>query len=138
MARLARADLVDPLEVAAYHCIHRCVRRSFLCGNDPYNGRKLADTDASRASRPQGESRGASDGPLLGRPIQVREAMSAELAPILVRLGIADRNWLTAVTSFGRHFQRVAGAPRTVGKQHPRSQPSRTFRPGRAELLGCA
>jgi len=36
---LARADLVDPLEVAAYHCIHRCVRRNFLCGNDPYNGR---------------------------------------------------------------------------------------------------
>jgi len=39
MARLARADLVDPLEVAAYHCIHRYVRRSFLCGKDPYNGR---------------------------------------------------------------------------------------------------
>lgn len=39
MARLARADLMDPLEVAAFHCIHRCVRRSFLCGEDPYTGR---------------------------------------------------------------------------------------------------
>jgi REP element-mobilizing transposase RayT len=39
MARLARADLVDPNEVATFHCIHRCVRRSYLCGADPYTGR---------------------------------------------------------------------------------------------------
>lgn len=38
MARLARADLVDPAEVAVFHCFHRCVRRSFLCGDDPYTG----------------------------------------------------------------------------------------------------
>ncbi len=38
MARLARADLVDPAEVATYHCVNRCVRRSFLCGDDPYSG----------------------------------------------------------------------------------------------------
>ena len=38
MARIARADLVDPVEVAAFHCINRCVRRSFLCGDDPYSG----------------------------------------------------------------------------------------------------
>jgi len=67
-----------------------------------------------------------------------RGSIPTELAPILVRLGIADCNWLTVVTSFGRYFQRVAGAPSAVGRQHPRSQPSRTFRPGRAELLGCA
>jgi REP element-mobilizing transposase RayT len=39
MARLARADLVDPLEVAVFHCINRCVRRCFLCGDDPFTGR---------------------------------------------------------------------------------------------------
>ncbi|MGE3410278.1 MAG: transposase [Pirellulales bacterium] len=39
MARLARADLVDPAEVAAFHCINRCVRRCFLCGEDPVSGR---------------------------------------------------------------------------------------------------
>lgn len=38
MARLACADLVDPVEVAVFHCINRCVRRSFLCGDDPYSG----------------------------------------------------------------------------------------------------
>ena len=58
-----------------------------------------------------------------------------ELSPILVRLGIADRNWLTVVTNFGRHFQRVAGAARILGELHPYSRPSSTFRPGRAELL---
>lgn len=39
MAGLARADLVDPAEVAVFHCFHRCVRRSYLCGDDPYTGR---------------------------------------------------------------------------------------------------
>ena len=39
MARLARGDLFDPAEVSAFHCMSRCVRRSFLCGDDPYNGR---------------------------------------------------------------------------------------------------
>ena len=39
MARLARADLFDPAEVAVVHCINRCVRRCFLCGDDPLTGR---------------------------------------------------------------------------------------------------
>src|SRR6185436_21020168 len=41
MARLARADLVDPAEVAVFHCINRCVRRCFLCGQDPLTGRNF-------------------------------------------------------------------------------------------------
>jgi hypothetical protein len=39
MARLARADLFDPAEVSVVHCINRCVRRCFLCGEDPYTRR---------------------------------------------------------------------------------------------------
>jgi REP element-mobilizing transposase RayT len=39
MARLARADLFDPAEVAVIHCINRCVRRCFLCGDDTHTGR---------------------------------------------------------------------------------------------------
>jgi len=38
MARLARGDVFDPLEVSVLHCIHRCVRRCFLCGHDAISG----------------------------------------------------------------------------------------------------
>ncbi len=39
MARLARAEIVDLREVAAYHCTGRCVRRCYLCGDDAHSGR---------------------------------------------------------------------------------------------------
>ena len=39
MARLARGECIDPAQVQIVHCIHRCVRRAFLCGSDPYSGR---------------------------------------------------------------------------------------------------
>jgi len=39
MARLARGELFHPLEIAVMHCINRCVRRCFLCGEDPATGR---------------------------------------------------------------------------------------------------
>ena len=41
MARLARADVFDPLQVSVFHCIQRCVRRCFLCGQDPYTGKNF-------------------------------------------------------------------------------------------------
>ena len=39
MARLARADLFDPREISVLHCLNRCVRQAFLCGDDPHSGR---------------------------------------------------------------------------------------------------
>lgn len=34
-----RKDIVNPEAVAYYHCISRCVRRAFLCGEDSYSGK---------------------------------------------------------------------------------------------------
>lgn len=38
MPRQARGEVIDPDQVQVVHCLHRCVRRAFLCGTDPLNG----------------------------------------------------------------------------------------------------
>ncbi|MEX2469040.1 MAG: transposase [Pseudohongiellaceae bacterium] len=38
---LPRAALVSAETTPYYHCICRCVRRAFLCGQDPYSGRSF-------------------------------------------------------------------------------------------------
>ena len=50
MAR-ARAQLVDPQVTSYYHCMSRCVRRAFLCGNDRYSGRSFDHRKAWIAER---------------------------------------------------------------------------------------
>jgi hypothetical protein len=42
-----RTMTVAPDEAGSYHCISRCVRRAWLCGNDPLSGRNF---DHRRAS----------------------------------------------------------------------------------------
>ena len=39
MVRQARGEVIDPLQVQVVHCVSRCVRRAFLCGDDPLTGR---------------------------------------------------------------------------------------------------
>lgn len=40
--RSARHELVNASEPGYYHCMSRCVRRAFLCGEDRYSGRSFA------------------------------------------------------------------------------------------------
>jgi len=39
MARLPRKELIAEDEVGLYHCVQRCVRRAWLCGEDPLTGK---------------------------------------------------------------------------------------------------
>ena len=41
MARNARRDLIEPAEVGVYHCVQRAVRRAWLRGQDPVNGKNF-------------------------------------------------------------------------------------------------
>jgi hypothetical protein len=36
-----RCELVDESEVGSYHCVSRCVRLAFLCGDDPVSGQNF-------------------------------------------------------------------------------------------------
>ncbi len=37
----ARSEIYDPNEVGIYHCVSRCVRRAFLCGEDALSGKSF-------------------------------------------------------------------------------------------------
>ena len=39
MARTPRKDILAAEEVGLFHCTQRCVRRAWLCGEDPYSGK---------------------------------------------------------------------------------------------------
>lgn len=64
-----------------------------------------------------------------------RGAIPAELAPILMRLGIANDHWLGLAGNLWRLFHRVAGCPASVARQQ--TPLGRRFWPGHARLLGC-
>ena len=38
MARVNRCEVLADGEVQVVHCVNRCVRRGFLCGDDPVTG----------------------------------------------------------------------------------------------------
>lgn len=45
MPRLARYEVLDPGEIQVLHCVQRCVRRAFLCGQDPLTGQSFEHVD---------------------------------------------------------------------------------------------
>ncbi|WP_369434249.1 hypothetical protein [Psychromonas sp. MME1] len=38
----SRASLISLVDTPYYHCISRCVRRAFLCGEDNYSGKNYS------------------------------------------------------------------------------------------------
>src|SRR5690554_6348442 len=38
MPRKPRCEVADPNEVQVFHLVQRCVRRAWLCGDDPVSG----------------------------------------------------------------------------------------------------
>ena len=51
MARKARNESIDPHQVQIVHCVNRCVRRIFLCGQDRYSGNNYEHRRAWFAER---------------------------------------------------------------------------------------
>jgi hypothetical protein len=41
MPAYARRQIVDEPQVGVYHCVSRCVRRAFLCGDDRFSGKNF-------------------------------------------------------------------------------------------------
>jgi len=41
MPRIRGRFLLDPAEIGVYHCINCCVRRAYLCGQDPVSGKNF-------------------------------------------------------------------------------------------------
>jgi hypothetical protein len=103
MPAYPRHEIVADDRVGLYHCIVRCVRRAFLCGDDPVSGKNhdhhielekyLSLVDWTGRELRAG-SRGTIPGPL---------------SPILDRLGQSGECWLETVRHFGRWFKRAAG-----------------------------
>ena len=85
MARRNRAEVVIADEVGVYQCVHRVVRRAFLCEVDPLSGNSYDQ-----------------------RRTWIRDRVES-LASILDRLQVSADSWLETIARFGRQFHRAMG-----------------------------
>ena len=108
MPRIRRRFLLEPAEVGVYHCINRCVRRSFLCGTDPVSGKNYDHRKQLNLLDWTGRQLRADK----------RGAIPPELAPILERLHIGgEEGWMQLVGQFSRLFRRAAGRPQSLQRE---------------------
>jgi REP element-mobilizing transposase RayT len=54
MPAYARRQIVDGSQVGIYHCVARCVRRAFLCGDDRFSGKNFDHRKAWLQERMKG------------------------------------------------------------------------------------
>ncbi len=114
MPTYARGQIVVEDTVGVYHCIARCVRRAFLCGNDPYTGQDYSHRKEWILDRLRELAVMLLD--WTGRELRAdkREAIPDHLAPIVERPGLNRSNWVETVRGFGRLFKQAAGRPSSL------------------------
>ena len=110
MPAYARREIVATDHIGVYHCIARCVRRAFLCGDDPVSGknhdhRKGWIRDRLRALASVFAIEVCGYSVMSNR----RGVIPRNLAPILDRLAINSDGWIETVRNFGRWFKRAVG-----------------------------
>ena len=115
MPRIRRRFLIDPTEVGTYHCINRCVRRSFLCGDDVVPGARASNKGC--LPMPFAEYLDLLD--WTGRQLREdkRGAIPQDLAPILERLQIDGEGWFQLIGQFRSLFRRAAGRPHSMQRE---------------------
>jgi hypothetical protein len=123
MPRIRRRFLLDPAEIGVYHCINRCVRRAYLCGQDPVSGKNFEHRRQWIQDRMQFLAMSFAEYLQLldwtGRQLRQdkRGAIPAELAPILERLQVSDEGWMQLMGRFSRLFRRAAGRPQSLQRE---------------------
>ena len=144
MARLARGETINPAKTQVLHCIQRCVRRAFLCGEDAVTGQSFEHRQGWIRNRLEFLATifGIDYLQLLdwtGRAIRTdkRGSIPAHLAPLLTRIGVNSEHWYEVVTRFGKLFKRAAGSAENLAAEAQRRGVRWLQGPG-ARLLSAA
>ena len=132
MASRPRRDLIDESVVGIYHCATRCVRRAFLCGQDPYSGidydhrktwirDRLVDLAAVMAVEPSFYAAMDNHLELLdwtARELRMDQggAVPLRLSLVLERLGLQERAWLACIRDFQSLFKTAIGGASSLAQ----------------------
>ena len=122
MPRVNRTEICATDEIQVFHLINRCVRRTFLCGEDVTTGKDYSHRKEWIRSRLE-ELAGifaldVMSFAVLSNHLHVvvrtrpdkRSAISAACAPILDRMDCSQETWFDLVKSFRKRFRNEAGS----------------------------